>query len=142
MDAVIYDSIPQLVQLSIAPVFLLTSVAAFLGVLANRLSRIIDRVRTLKELLDERGCEQNEHELSTLFKRMRLINWSISLFTAGALLICLMIALLFIGNLLAVNKSLVVVSIFICTMGCLIVGLLFLQAEIYLAIRTMRLISG
>ncbi len=142
METTLFNSIPQLVQLSIAPVFLLTSVAAFLGVLANRLSRIIDRARTLKELLDERGCEQNALELETLFKRMRLINWSISLFTAGALLICLMIALLFIGSLLAVNKSLVIASIFIFTMGCLIIGLLFLQAEIYLAIRTMRLISG
>ncbi len=142
METALFNSIPQLVQLSIAPVFLLTSVAAFLAVLTNRLSRIIDRARNLQELIDVKYCDKSEHELQTLFKRMRLINWSISLFTASALLICVMIAFLFVGNLMAVNKSLVIVSLFISTMACLIVGLLFLQAEIYLAIRTMRLISG
>ena len=39
--------IAHLIQSSVAPVFLLTGVAAMLGVLTNRLARIVDRARTL-----------------------------------------------------------------------------------------------
>jgi len=41
--------IQQAIQLAIAPVFLLTGVAALLGVMANRLARTIDRARDLEQ---------------------------------------------------------------------------------------------
>ena len=37
------------IQLAIAPVFLLSGIAALLGVMANRLARIIDRARMLEQ---------------------------------------------------------------------------------------------
>ena len=40
------------IQLSLAPVFLLTAVAAMIGAVTGRLARIIDRARTLEERLD------------------------------------------------------------------------------------------
>jgi hypothetical protein len=41
--------IQQAIQLSIAPVFLLTGIAGLLGVMANRLARIVDRARALEQ---------------------------------------------------------------------------------------------
>ena len=41
------------IQLAIAPVFLLTGIGAMLGVMANRLARIIDRARALDQLWAE-----------------------------------------------------------------------------------------
>ena len=41
--------ISQAIQLAIAPVFLLTGLAGLLGVMANRLARVIDRGRWLEE---------------------------------------------------------------------------------------------
>jgi hypothetical protein len=38
--------IAHAIQLAIAPVFLLTGVAGLLGVMANRLARVIDRARS------------------------------------------------------------------------------------------------
>jgi hypothetical protein len=42
------------IQLSLAPVFLLTAVAAMIGAVTGRLARIIDRARALEERLDAR----------------------------------------------------------------------------------------
>ena len=46
------DEIAHLIQLSVAPVFLLTGVGTLLNVLSGRLARIIDRARVLEERLD------------------------------------------------------------------------------------------
>lgn len=143
MEITLSHGMTQLVQLAIAPVFMLTSVAAFLAVLTNRLGRVIDRSRYLENLSIH--CEEDSYkrslELNTLFRRVRLINWAISLLTACALLTCFMIAILFVGNFIALNLSVFIAGIFILAMGCLIGGLSLLQREIYLAIRTMRLLS-
>jgi hypothetical protein len=39
--------IARVIQLAIAPVFLLTALGTIVGVLSNRLARIVDRTRTL-----------------------------------------------------------------------------------------------
>lgn len=141
MEITLSTTITQLVQLAIAPVFMLTSVAAFLAVLTNRLSRVVDRTRYLKSLNHQEHKEECQQELNILFKRVRLINWAISLFTACALITCFLIAILFVGNFFVVDTSFIIASLFILAMVCLICGLSLLQKEIYWAIRTMRLLS-
>ncbi len=44
------NAISHVIQLSVAPVFLLTGIGALLGVVTNRLSRIVDRARTVEPL--------------------------------------------------------------------------------------------
>jgi hypothetical protein len=46
------DEIAHVIQLSIAPVFLLTGVGTLLNVLSGRLARIIDRARVLEQRLE------------------------------------------------------------------------------------------
>jgi hypothetical protein len=46
------DEIGHVIQLSIAPVFLLTGLGTLLNVLSGRLARIIDRARVLEQRLD------------------------------------------------------------------------------------------
>ena len=47
--------IAHLIQSAVAPVFLLTGVAAMLSVLTNRLARIVDRARTLETRLESQN---------------------------------------------------------------------------------------
>ena len=93
-------AIAHVIQLAVAPVFLLMGVTAMLGVLMNRLGRIIDRGRRLEvlpaELSPERRASANA-ELVLLVRRARLVNWAVSLCTSCALLICAVIAALFLG---------------------------------------------
>lgn len=50
------DEIAHIIQLSIAPVFLLTGVGTLLNVLSGRLARIIDRARALEQRLETKGA--------------------------------------------------------------------------------------
>jgi hypothetical protein len=131
--------IAHAIQLAVAPVFLLSGVGVSLGVLATRLSRIIDRARFLEEQASEvAGQAIQTAELGTLSRRAHLVNRAITLFTACALLICLLIATLFLGALLHLELVAPLAGLFIAAMVALIVGYLHFLREIFLATRTLR----
>lgn len=140
-DAV--SNVAYFIQLSVAPVFLLTGVAAMLGVLTNRLSRIIDRARAIEaetavEVVAEKRASQHAI-LRVLSRRARLVGWSISLCTTCALFVCTIIVLLFLEALLATYFRGVVPLLFIVAMLAFILGLLFFLREIYLATASLRI---
>lgn len=135
-------SISHLIQLSVAPVFLLTGVGAILGVLAGRVGRIVDRARKLESDLPHTPSPRHAEihvELRRLSGRAHLTYWAISLCTICALLVCAMIGLLFIGDFIAISMADVVALLFITAMLSLICGLLCFLREVYLAIRYLRI---
>lgn len=135
-------SIAHLIQLSVAPVFLLTGVGSILSVLAGRVSRIVDRARKLESDLPHSPTPRHADihiELRRLSRRAHLTYWAISLCTVSALLVCTMIALLFIGDFIATSTAQIVALLFITAMLSLIGGLLCFLREVYLAIRYLRL---
>jgi len=133
--------IAHVVQLSVAPVFLLTGVAALLSVLTGRLARIIDRARWLNDRL--RSKEEKpaylQGEFQAVRKRMTLIDTAITLCTICALTICIVIASLFIGSYWKIEVSGLVVFLFITGMAALIVALVCFLREIFVAIGSVRL---
>jgi hypothetical protein len=135
-------AIAHVIQLAVAPVFLLTGVGALLAVLTNRLARIIDRARMLESGLPAAsgpGRLEFETELRTLCRRARLVNWAISLVTTCGLLISAVIAALFLGVFFNVDVSTAVGLVFIAAMLVLIGGLYTFLQEVYLATRTLRI---
>jgi MFS family permease len=142
LDLSALTSIAHLIQLSVAPVFLLTGVGSLLSVLAGRIGRIVDRARKLEDDLPRTPTPKHKdihQELRQLSRRARLIYWSISLCVICALLVCTLIALLFIGEFVHFSVSVVVAMLFIAAMLSLIFGLLAFLREVYLAIRTLRI---
>jgi hypothetical protein len=136
------DGIAHVIQLSIAPVFLLSGVGALLGVLSGRLARIVDRGRRLEERVEHaKGAELDKlHEqFARLTRRAKLMNWSISLGTGCALLICAVIVTLFAGALLAVDVTVIAALLFVLGMLALIGCLVCFLREIYLATVHLRL---
>jgi hypothetical protein len=126
----------------VAPVFLLTGVSALLGVLTNRLARIIDRARTLEERVTRAGeADQGRihSELRLLSQRARLINTAVSLCTVCALLICAVIVALFVGAFLSTDLSIPIGLIFTGAMLALFSGLVSFLREIYVATRSLRI---
>lgn len=96
------DAIAHGIQLAVAPVFLLTAVAGMIGVVANRLARIIDRARLLEKEL-KNGVHPSEaaqvrRELVSQRRRGILANVSIGLLTLCAFLIGGTIVVLFLGE--------------------------------------------
>ncbi len=145
METVTFDilgNIAQTVQLAVAPVFLLTGIAAFLGVLSNRLGRITDRARILERRLRTTTGEQNEflqNELASLWRRIGMINKAIRLCTISALLICLVVVTLFLGGLLHASLSMVIAVLFISAMLALIIALIYFLREVTRATRSMQM---
>lgn len=134
--------IGHVIQLAVAPVFLLSALGAMLAVLTNRLARIIDRARRLESTLPGAAAEQEpgmRGELAVLSERARLINWAITLCTVCALLVSAVIVSLFLGPFLQVDLSAEVAWVFILAMLALCSALLSFLREIYVATRHLRI---
>lgn len=130
-------NVSHTIQLAIAPVFLLTGVGTNLTVLTNRLARIIDRSRILEDRLDAGTVSDRTKphaELLTLYERTHLINRAITLSTTCALLVCITIATLFVGDALALGLSNFIALLFILAMLALIGSFVYLLREIFVAI--------
>lgn len=128
------------IQLAVAPVFLLSGIGALLGVLTNRLARIIDRRRSLEEGDNSarRDAYATKAELAVLARRALLINGAIGLCTCSALLVASVVAALFLGTFVRLNFSAIVAGAFVLAMLCLMAGLLAFLSEVHAAIRFMR----
>jgi hypothetical protein len=95
------SGVAHAIQLSVAPVFLLTAVGALLGVITNRLARVIDRARVLEAKLENIAPADSpaiRNHLKVLSRRARYINFAITACTVTALLVCAVIAILFFGS--------------------------------------------
>ena len=129
--------IGHIIQLSIAPVFLLTGVGTNMLVLTNRLARIIDRSRVLEERGESVDIqipeERREQEMEILFRRAQKINRAITLSTTCALLICVVVAALFLGDALNLRLGTLIATLFVLAMVALTGSFIYLLREIVLA---------
>jgi hypothetical protein len=125
-------TVAHVIQLAVAPVFLLTGIGAILNVITNRLARIVDRSRVLGNSDGQIKPAQKE-EVTLLTRRTRWVHWAVSLCTMSALLVCIVIAALFLGAVTGFDPSRTVSLLFILAMFALISGLLCLLREIFLA---------
>ena len=130
------------IQLSVAPVFLLAGVGAFLNVVTSRLGRAVDRARTLEEKLidcrDGADAPRIRDELQALDRRMALAQRSIVLFSFSALLVCVLVAALFVADFSNLPFGMVVGLLFVGAMIALIGGLALFLAEVSIATRMLR----
>jgi uncharacterized protein DUF2721 len=130
------------IQLAIAPVFLLTGLGALLSVMTTRLGRVIDRARRVEELwktYDDVERAVATLELEVLEKRAHLASWAINFCASAALLVCAVIAALFLDVFVGTNLKWLVGTLFIAAMLALIGGLISFLREVYIATHTLRI---
>ena len=126
-------NVAHVIQLAVAPVFLLTGIGAILSVLTGRLGRLVDRFRVLSET-DQNLPLKRARELAILSVRATWVHWAITLCTASALFVSLVIGALFVGAVVNVNPSRIVSILFIVAMTSLIIGLGCFLREISLSV--------
>lgn len=145
MNALNFNTIGEVshvIQLAVAPAFLLTAIAAMMTVMTNRLARLIDRARILEGRLENAPGESVallHADLGTLSKRAKLINIAITLCTSTAITICTVIAILFLGNFFQFNMSIPIALLFILGMLLLVTGLIIFLREIFIATANLRI---
>ncbi|PYO29264.1 MAG: DUF2721 domain-containing protein [Gemmatimonadetes bacterium] len=134
-------AIAHVIQLSVAPVFLLSGIGAMLAVMTNRLARVIDRARALETQAAANPADPAaiERQLTTLARRAKLVSWSITLCTITALPVCAVIAMLFMGAFLRFDASVPVALLFVAAMVAFFLGLLSFLREIFLATANLRI---
>jgi hypothetical protein len=132
------DEFSHVIQIAIAPVFLLTAVGTLLMVLTNRLGRAVDRRRTLDlRLAAERTPEERQlvvAEMAIIARRVAWIYRAIVLAVFCALFICMLIVLAFLDAFVAGNFAKGLGVLFVLAMVALIGSLLTFLREIFLAV--------
>jgi len=137
MESRIAD-ITHVIQLSVAPAFLLVAIGSLITILSARLGRIVDRWRVLQDRLGSLTggpAAALTQELAVLTQRGSLIYFAILSAVLGALLVCLVVAGAFLGALLEVKLAEGVAGLFILAMITMVVSWSLLLREVYLAIR-------
>jgi hypothetical protein len=130
------------IQLAVAPVFLLTAVAAVIGTVAGRLARIIDRARILEERID--AAPESDPmsvafgELRALRVRGALVNVCIAMLTFSGIMIGLTIMALFLGETAELQTFRIVTILFLSGVAFFLVALLLFLAETLLATRILK----
>jgi hypothetical protein len=134
--------IARVIQLATAPVFLLTGIGALINVLNVRLGRSIDRGRLVARRIldggDQVGREAHD-ELAMIGRRVKLIYRAINGAVISALLVCVIIAALFISAFEAIPVSRGIGVLFVVAMLALIASLLLFLREVFLATRSLRI---
>ena len=128
--------IARVIQLAIAPVFLLTAIATIINVLISRLARAVDRRRILEEHMPEyeaEGAALARRELGMLDRRISLVIWAAALAVLSALMTCLLIGVAFVGAFISTDLSRAVAILFVAAVAALTGCLMMFLREISIA---------
>ena len=142
MNSLQVVDIAHAIQLALAPVFLLSGIAAFLGVLTSRLARLVDRARILEREVRQATApdpDQAREQLTEMARRSRFINVAITLATISGLLIAMVVALLFSGTFVPINLASYVAVLFVVSMTALVGAFLSFLLEVRIAIRSLHI---
>lgn len=134
--------IAAVIQLSVAPVFLLAGVGAIVNAMSTRLSRVIDRARALEidvESADERRAARIHDELRALSRRARLIGLGVALSVLCALLVTLLLIAAFIDAFLAADFSYALATIFVAALAAFSASLIVFLREVLIATVSLRI---
>ena len=131
----------EIIQLAVAPVFLLAGLGAFLNVCAGRLARIVDRARALEpRILGSRGDEHDRliREVRLLDRRIRIVNRAIFATVLAALLISAVVILLFTAFLSELTVGTLIALLVIASMVCTGLGFAIFLHETRLGTYSVR----
>ena len=133
--------ISGVIQLAVAPVFLLTAIGTVIAALNIRLGRAVDRRRDLEEQLPALPAAEVESaraELAIIARRIHFVYLAILSAVISGLFVCLLIAGAFLGAFVRTDLSYTIGAMFVFAMLALIACLLLFLREIFLAVSTPR----
>jgi hypothetical protein len=134
--AVTLESAAHVVQLALTPIFLLSGIAALMGVFATRLGRVADQVDAVAAEHPE--THSRDYRLRVLRWRSHALDWAVVLAAVGGAQSCCAILILFLGEVLGRNAAGLLFLVFggaiVLTMG----ALLAFVVEMLLAARGVR----
>lgn len=130
------EEIIDLIQLSVAPVFLLAGVAGLLNVFTGRLTRIVDKLEHMDayynaQIKIDPKFQENEKRRTFLIKRMENINFAIFFATATGLMVAIVILTVFATTLFDFHTEFMISIFFMMAMAFLSLSLILFLREIF-----------
>ena len=136
-------NVAHLIQLAVAPVFLIAGVAATLNVLTSRLGRIVDRASIMEAQLE---AEIRTHRrlalldnLRIIARRARYMNHAITLTTFAGFLVAIVVLMLFLHSFFRADLTMVTAVIFVAAVLCLALAMLSFLVEVRIATGALRI---
>ena len=125
--------VQQVVQLSLAPAFLLSGIGAVMNVIMSRMIWIAKRIETIEDKMEEHRTPRQVREFGWLMRRRRLMQGAIMFSTASAVMISAVIMLLFVSAYITAQIGTLIAGLWVLTMALLVTGLGFFLLETRLA---------
>ena len=132
----------HIIQLALGPVFLLNGIAAILNILMGRLTRIVDRAREIEDRFTPRDHPRHAgqvQELRLLDRRMWVVNNAIFTGTASAVVLCTVVAAMFVAKLAGFGFARTMAVMFALSLVLLVACLFMFLVEIRMAVRAIRI---
>ncbi|MEO1648304.1 MAG: DUF2721 domain-containing protein [Pseudomonadota bacterium] len=134
--------VQQVVQLSLAPAFLLAGIGAIMNVMMTRLTWIAGRIERLGESFEVARSESHAREVEWLRSRRQRVRTAIMFSSASAMNISVVISLLFISAYIDAQIGSIIAALWVLTMALLITGLGCFVMETRLSARGYELSDG
>ena len=135
----------EIIQMSVAPVFLLVAIGSILNVVTSRLGRVVDRARNLEDRVanGSRDPESERYriELKALERRMIFSHWAINFLSIAALVVAALVAVVFIADTGSEDHSSLISGLFITAVIGIMAGISCFIVEISVATRTVHVRS-
>lgn len=128
--------VQEIVQLSLAPVFLLGAIGAFLNVMNSRLIWITEQLDRLQDREEKGLCGPAIEDFPVLKRRRQYAHRAINLSTGAALLICAVVAVMFLSGFVRPALGTLVAGAWITAMILVFASLLFFLMETRLATKS------
>ena len=135
------ESILPIIQLSITPVILISGLGALCISLTNRMGRIVDRTRNLAGLIQKANAEDRkylEEQLLIMFRRAKIMRFSMTMITSSMFISGLLIVLLFLSAISRFDLTVLVLCFFATSMVCLLAGLAAFLRDLFVSLNAVQ----
>ncbi|GAA0858915.1 DUF2721 domain-containing protein [Aliiglaciecola litoralis] len=142
MEVLIGESAVELIQLALAPVFLIVGIGQMVNVATGRLARVIDRARSFEEGECSEVYQASAKatlEIKSLRRRMRFANWAVTFLIGAAVTVCIDVILLLVNGLIMPNLNIAIITTFILGLLLTTGGLIAFFLEVSVATATLRI---
>jgi len=142
VEEILTPNAVEIIQLALAPIFLIVGIGTLVNVATGRVSRIIDRARWFEQMARtqpariDRGAKR---EIRSLKKRLRLANWTINFLIAAALTICFEVTLIMVNGLISTSLDTTILVVFMISILFLTGGLIAFFFEVSVATASLKI---
>ncbi len=137
------DSFVRFLQSSISPIVLISGVGLLLLSLSNRLGRTTDRsrdiVKELREIDDEESKNRKIVQLNILYRRSKILRFSIVSIAFSILTSSLIIPVLLVMNLFVLDLKTIGIFLFLLSILGMITSAILLFIDVTLSLKALQI---